>query len=1324
MAVLLLLILVATPVLAGEITSQHYHIVPDSSTDLCQHYQAGSCLTLDQLSSQLSQTGDITLSFLPGYHLLTWDLSISGANNVTFSSENFRLSPSRITCLQNVGILVHDTNLFTLQGLEIRGCRTQGVAPIWLDATVANILHCLFTNNTVVDGSGGAVSIAGGHAFIDSCTFQFNKAMKLALNSTGSLNGGALELKVNLTTITNTIFINNSAERFGGALHGWNLQLTVTRCHFINNTATLGGSILVSGKSMLYSSLNGYVHNRAAEEGGAVCSLVPTVFDSDSFHDNKAKRGSAAHLRQNTTLTNCSFIENGRGEGVVYLDQTVAKFVKFNSFTRNDASLYVFYSQVWFSDCTLFQNNTSKSGGAIISISSTITFQPSSETVINGNIARKGGGVYLKQSVLIVYGDIFITGNKARLAGGGIHAFRSIIQFGINSLHTGSFDASVNNVISYNTAKKYGGGLQLSDTEVIISNRLVSVVGNTAKLYGGGMFLEPTSIVSMKSNYEEVYLNLTSNSALKGGGIYIADGGNGALCESVKQQSSCFLKTIVSDNPTKFGSKPSIVFGDNRATETGSDMYGGLLDRCRVMLSFTAKTVTENNMNGLLLLQSVVGFGWADSKQHGNDSWKSYGRALNVHELYHHISSDPVRVCLCESDVIDCNSKHPTVYKKKGERFTLSLVAMDQVGKPVSATLRSSLTSDSGRLKEGQQSRRIGNQCSQLEYNAYSSSATEDIEFYANGPCKYLGISKAIVNIVFLPCTCPVGLERVPPDNDCSCDCDKRLIPFVSSCSVERGTILINSNVWIKHINSTNATDYIIHDCPFDYCVTKPINVSLIDQDEQCAFNRSGTLCGECEQGLSLVFASSQCQQCSNYYLFLLLPFALAGVALVAFILVLNMTVAKGTIHGLIFYANILAANQSIFLPFDFPNFLTVFISWLNLDLGIETCFYNRMDSYGKLMLQLVFPAYVFVLIAMIMVLCDRSQKIARLFGKKNPEATLYTLILLSYSKLIRLIITALQFTTISYPDGTKETVWLYDANVPYFTASHIPRFIAAVIITLVGSVYITLLLFGQLFNRCSGYRFMKWTTHKYYIHFLKAHHAPFSDKHRYWVGLLLLVRLAHYLISTFLSHSVVVLSASLSAFSVILWKQLSGKIYVTRWLDSLESLFLANLTVLGVSTLYSNGNQQALALISMSVTFIAFLALVLYHMLLLFGIRFCKVPKEAIATFSRYGHHHQVQAERKEEDRLKRSEEPLYELKDLQNYTDNSKAHLEPYIPPPIIRSAVPDDQLREPALDDLCPVRPEDYVQHDVVRAPQQQFRQTVTFAEIAICNLGYST
>ena len=70
------------------------------------------------------------------------------------------------------------------------------------------------------------------------------------------------------------------------------------------------------------------------------------------------------------------------------------------------------------------------------------------------------------------------------------------------------------------------------------------------------------------------------------------------------------------------------------------------------------------------------------------------------------------------------------------------------------------------------------------------------------------------------------------------------------------------------------------------------------------------------------------------------------GVALVFLLLVCKLTVSTGTLSGLVFYANIVGANGSIFLPVKSIDALSVFIAWINLDFGIETCFYDGMVVY------------------------------------------------------------------------------------------------------------------------------------------------------------------------------------------------------------------------------------------------------------------------------------------------------------------------------------------------------------------------------------------
>ncbi len=64
--------------LATVTRSEHYHIVPVDSTDLCHDYRNGTCFTLEQLvqTDLLSGGDNLTLSFLPGDHVLTEQLLI------------------------------------------------------------------------------------------------------------------------------------------------------------------------------------------------------------------------------------------------------------------------------------------------------------------------------------------------------------------------------------------------------------------------------------------------------------------------------------------------------------------------------------------------------------------------------------------------------------------------------------------------------------------------------------------------------------------------------------------------------------------------------------------------------------------------------------------------------------------------------------------------------------------------------------------------------------------------------------------------------------------------------------------------------------------------------------------------------------------------------------------------------------------------------------------------------------------------------------------------------------------------------------------------
>ena len=97
-----------------------------------------------------------------------------------------------------------------------------------------------------------------------------------------------------------------------------------------------------------------------------------------------------------------------------------------------------------------------------------------------------------------------------------------------------------------------------------------------------------------------------------------------------------------------------------------------------------------------------------------------------------------------------------------------------------------------------------------------------------------------------------------------------------------------------------------------DYCLSSDVMVEIIinlnlpnGADVQCACNRSALLCGACSPGFNLSLGSSRCLQCCAHWPgVLIITFIgsfLAGFILVGSLLILNLTVATGTLNGVIF---------------------------------------------------------------------------------------------------------------------------------------------------------------------------------------------------------------------------------------------------------------------------------------------------------------------------------------------------------------------------------------------------------------------------------------
>ena len=165
-----------------------------------------------------------------------------------------------------------------------------------------------------------------------------------------------------------------------------------------------------------------------------------------------------------------------------------------------------------------------------------------------------------------------------------------------------------------------------------------------------------------------------------------------------------------------------------------------------------------------------------------------------------------------------------------------------------------------------------------------------------------------------------------------------------------------------------------------------------------------------------------------------------------------------------------------------------------------------------------------------------------------------------------------------------------------YFTLKHIRQFFAAIVILIADGLFTILLFFGQWFPRCS--KVMIWTKNTKYIGFMDTYHAPFTPKHRYWVGLLLFALILHNLVTAMVLDTFLPVLISW-VLSLIVWKLLNNRFYTSKFCDSLETLYLFNVAILAYGTSYvkdAKKDQSALANISMELSFTLFVITFCYH--------------------------------------------------------------------------------------------------------------------------------
>ena len=1117
--------------------------------------------------------------------------SIFSNNNVNDTGGGMYLSGTR----NNIAIIhctIANNSAHTGGGVKIyAGKHIEIYVTVKFDPEAHNnvaITDSVFTNNNAYDGGG---------LYMYFCTDTHNNIA--IINSTITNNsanfGGGIKSSTDMNaynniTVANSILDSNAASITGGGLYirsDTETQSTVfiTKSIATNNNVATGGGLFVHSATRALSNI----------------AIIDSIFSNNNVNDT----GGGMYLsgtRNNISIIHCTIANNSAhtGGGVkIYAGEHIEidVTVKLDPEAHNNVAI---------TDSAFINNNADDGGGLYIhSLVDTYINIIVASSVFTKNYAATGGGLSLvvlgsisQSNVIIahstfnsnyIYSDIkpqrdslIIVNDNSSYSGGGLYIYSSI-----NTYMHGNMVTIINSTLSNN----YGNGLTLYSTT---TNFILKILCILADNMGSGIVTYGYTTVIFTDGHSIIANN---SSPTDGGGVFLGKNsylttGNGGYVSFINNTAQRYGGAIYSSDTDFdliysggiFGGYQctiynlSATFIDNSANKAGDSLYGGVFLMCNYdSLHYVG---SDDILNCPSMPPPITS-------------------SISRHSLST-ISSAPLVVCPCFNGTVNCNVRYFNREVYPGQTLCLSLVTAGLCG-GVSPGTVAVKTDNNVNLVSSVTTDYTATSCTTLGYTVklttYVSSTTLTIDV-SDGDL-YHGIGDISIQVSILPC--PPGLVLDSISGDCICDNDViRLVGVVCNVSWMPYPIRRTGNDWIADLQLNNRQNCIIAHtgCPFDYCNTSSILINLNESDIQCSHNRSGILCGQCTQGLSLMIGSNRCANCTDTTLVsisIVILAAIGGIVLVVFLIVLNLTVSVGSINGILFYANIIKLNESIFFSTGNVPVVSQFISWCNLDLGIEYCFIDGLDGYMKTWLQFVFPLYLWALVIAIIIGCRYSGRLSRLCGR-NAVPVLATLILTSYTKLSRTVSNALMINTVQCGDY-KWNVWNIDGNIEYLSGKHIVLFTVSLFFLILGLVYTGLVFCSQWLQRYSG-KCCKSTRDPVVRlkPLIDAYTGPFKDKYRFWTGLGLIVRLILTVTFSYTTSLQPKLNNYILVLIIIFMVICVGRVYKDNRLAILETLSFLNLICLSlIVILFTNESYSGMTSIGVIVSISVSMEMVLF---------------------------------------------------------------------------------------------------------------------------------
>ena len=1187
------------------------------------------------------------------------DLTFSNCSGIEIISLNFLLSGD-----YEYRLIFYNTNSVFIQSVLISTDDENSTGNSAILSQASNV--------TISDSNFVGISGQCGAALqvLDSSEITFTGTNNFANNS-GKL-GGAIHTKssmLHFDGMSITLFIGNIAASNNMIMPGYDIASDDSTG--IPFESGIGGAVYVDHSQFIMSGCAQFLTNNAINLGGAVAAVNNSTVVINGSLCSKFNNDSSIIFDSNRVITEDEFFFNAIGSGgAIYIYDSKANISDISLFNNyspmHGGAAYFVRSTVslmnivaitnmankWFGGalrfyrCThvhmngenSFTNNYARSYGGAIEFCSVQSLSITGVNYFEGNKAKYGSAfdVYLTTAAFIG-GNITYKHNygikptdNVRSSGGAVYVHSSTLEFtghmeyenntagdggAISCNSSSEIHFYANNVALFrdNHAEYFGGAIHVEDSRIVYHahNEMDNVFqfeNNTAK-YGGAIYMHGKVKLTLNPNITIIFIE--NQAQIHGGAIFVDIYTTSECMAGTIYVPECFIRLDICYS--SFDNDQFLLnFTNNKAGERGHVLYGGWLNECGWLFKSSVECSTSMNEEPRPAIEIVK----------NNIST----RIPHDDEVYT-FSSKPNSLCIyneSSTGQIECGLP-VAINVSPGEIFTVSLVTIDQYSNAIDGVkvMSDQTNTDDYQIVYNHSNMTDSESPLILFYQVFVSNESLvqnknklNFSLYTDpeGNCR----NSTHFDITVKPC--PPGFQFSADIQKCGCANLFQKHTDCGDCIIEDITIGRPSNTYWMNL----TTDHILmYDggCPLDYCKYAKVYVPQNDPDVQCNDGRTGKLCGNCIENYSLVLGSLSCEHhCSHTYLLLVLPIAALGILLIVLLFALRLTVAAGTINGLLFYVNIVQANHQIFLPTVTANplkhFYTIFSGWLNLDFGIETCFYDGMDIIVYSWLQFLFPVYLWILMFIIILSARYSQRVAHNLGQ-NPVAVLATVLLISYGKMLKSIIVPLSWAKLqtiaqenSNTSNKIEIVWLYNGNMSFSDTSHIVLVVFAILVLLFLFLpYSVLLLCGHWLQAKSHWRLLSWINK--FKPFMDAYHAPYKKNSRHWIGVFLLARCSLFL--TFAldatglddQHLNLLIIISVTAILSII----KGRVYEKWYNDFLESSFLLNLCLLSVATIYVQSekpstdkpqdiidNQVIVSTLSVGIAFIFFIGIMIFH--------------------------------------------------------------------------------------------------------------------------------